>query len=267
MPYATNNGVRIHYEIDGSGPPLVLQHGFSSSLDNWYKNGYVQELRKDYKLILVDARGHGKSDKLHSVEDYRPDIVAKDYTAILDELGIEKTHFFGYSMGGRIGFQSLARHALSRFSSLVIGGATPYGTRTEAERQEYAMRLAALKLGAEKGMDAYIANFYEKAYGPMPAADRAEALKNDPKALYAIRQAYEEWPSAEDILSKLRIPCLVFCGGADPRFEMAEECVKHIPGAVFVPFPGLGHIQVMVRSDLVLPHVKRFLAGAAKSGK
>ncbi len=265
MPYANNNGVRIHYETDGSGLPLMLQHSFSSSLDNWYKNGYAEVLRKDYKLILVDARGHGKSDKPHSVEDYRSDIVAGDYTAILDELEIQKAHFFGYSMGGRIGFQSLARHALSRLSSLIIGGATPYGTRTQAEREEYAMRLKALKLGAEKGMDAYIANFYEKAYGPMPPADRAEALKNDPQALFAIRQAYEEWPSSGDIIAKLGIPVMVFCGGADPRFEMAEECVKRIRNAVFVPFAGLGHIQVMVRSELVLPHVKKCLAEAIRA--
>jgi len=63
MPYADNQGVRIHYQIEGLGHPLVLQHGFTESIEDWYECGYVDALRRDYRLILVDARGHGKSDK------------------------------------------------------------------------------------------------------------------------------------------------------------------------------------------------------------
>ncbi len=60
MPYVDNNGTRIHYHVEGEGPPLVLQHGFTSSLKNWYAYGYVEPLKKDYQLILIDARGHGE---------------------------------------------------------------------------------------------------------------------------------------------------------------------------------------------------------------
>ena len=63
MPFATNNGLRIHYQIEGSGPPLVLQHGFTGSINGWRRYGYVEALAGDYRVVLVDARGHGQSDK------------------------------------------------------------------------------------------------------------------------------------------------------------------------------------------------------------
>ncbi len=57
MPYANNNGTRIHYEVEGVGPPLLLQHGTTGSWEDWAEFGYAQPLRKEYRLILVDARG------------------------------------------------------------------------------------------------------------------------------------------------------------------------------------------------------------------
>lgn len=123
MPYATNDGLRIHYRLDGNaaGPPLVLQHGYSMSLHDWYDPGYVDTLGAAYRLILIDARGHGASDKPHDPDAYRAARMAGDVVAVLDALGLARAHFFGYSMGGRIGF-ALAREAPARLHSLVLGG-------------------------------------------------------------------------------------------------------------------------------------------------
>ena len=70
MPYTTNQGVRIHYQVEGEGPPLVMQHGFTDSIETWYELGYVDTLKHDYRLILVDARGHGHSDKPRTPDAY-----------------------------------------------------------------------------------------------------------------------------------------------------------------------------------------------------
>ena len=70
MPYVNSQGLRIHYQVEGDGPPLVLQHGFSDSLESWYDFGYVDALKPDYTLILVDARGHGQSGKPHDPDAY-----------------------------------------------------------------------------------------------------------------------------------------------------------------------------------------------------
>lgn len=64
MPYADHQGTRIHYEVEGDGPPLVLQHGFTGNLKRWYSFGYVAALKSNYRLILVDARGHGGATSL-----------------------------------------------------------------------------------------------------------------------------------------------------------------------------------------------------------
>jgi hypothetical protein len=70
LPYANNNGVKIYYEVEGEGPPLVLGHGLSGTLNHWWRLGYVDALRHDFRLILFDARGHGRSDKPHESSAY-----------------------------------------------------------------------------------------------------------------------------------------------------------------------------------------------------
>jgi pimeloyl-ACP methyl ester carboxylesterase len=69
MAYADNNGVRIHYQVEGNGPPLVLQHGYSDSLESWYDFGYVEQLKSERQVILIDARGHGASDQPHNTAE------------------------------------------------------------------------------------------------------------------------------------------------------------------------------------------------------
>lgn len=263
MPFANNNGVKIHYEVEGQGPPLILQHGAGGNLESWYERGYVQELAKDYRLILVDARGHGRSDKPHESAAWRPDIVARDYVAILDDLGVQKAGYFGYSMGGRIGFQAIAKYALPRFSSLIIGGATPYGFM-EVEKSALQERIAALELSVKSGINAYI-TFLEKIYGTLSPEMKASELANDPQALLTMFKSTVAWPSVENILPAITTPCLVFAGDADPRYAGARECSLHMPKATFISFPHLNHLQCLDRSDLVLPHVKKFLAEASKS--
>ena len=104
MPHINNQGVRIHYQVEGEGPPLVLQHGGIDSIESWYELGYVDALKTAYQLILIDARGHGTSDKPHDVHAYGLQWVADDIRTVLDEQHLPKAHFWGYSMGGWIGF-------------------------------------------------------------------------------------------------------------------------------------------------------------------
>lgn len=100
MPFANNQGVRIHYEVEGKGPPLVLLHGLGGSLEMWYDSGYEKPLKNDYQLILIDVRGHGASDKQHDPKSYELELLVSDVVVVLDDLNINKAHFLGYSMGG-----------------------------------------------------------------------------------------------------------------------------------------------------------------------
>jgi pimeloyl-ACP methyl ester carboxylesterase len=62
MPYATHDGTRIHYQVEGGGEPLLLYHGLTGSAARWRDTGYTAGLGNDYQLILIDARGHGQRD-------------------------------------------------------------------------------------------------------------------------------------------------------------------------------------------------------------
>jgi pimeloyl-ACP methyl ester carboxylesterase len=124
MPYTTHQGVRIHYQVEGDGPPLVIQHGFTDSMTTWYEVGYVTALKDTFQLILVDARGHGHSEKPHAPEAYGTEVMVGDVVAVLDAVHVPKAHFIGYSMGGWIGY-GMAKYALERLHSLSIGGHTP----------------------------------------------------------------------------------------------------------------------------------------------
>ena len=95
MPFTANKGIRIHYEVAGQGAPLVLQHSLGRSLDAWWDFGYAQVLSQDYQLILIDARGHGASDKPHDAGAYQMEGMVGDVVAVLDALGISRAHYYG----------------------------------------------------------------------------------------------------------------------------------------------------------------------------
>ena len=89
MPYVKNQGIRIHYRVEGDGPALVLQHGFTSSGELLRRYGYTEALKNDYRVISIDARGHGSSDKPYHPEAYRLSCLVDDVLALLDKLNIK----------------------------------------------------------------------------------------------------------------------------------------------------------------------------------
>src|SRR5215471_1863630 len=103
MPYATNQGLRIHYRVEGAGPPLVLQHGYTWNMGGWSRSGYVEPLKSHYQLILLDARGHGASDKPHDPDAYRLPRKVGDVVAVLDALEVPSAHFWGTRWEGGSG--------------------------------------------------------------------------------------------------------------------------------------------------------------------
>src|SRR5712691_7172884 len=90
-----SSGVRIRYVDVGRGEPVVLIHGFSSSLDaNWGQTKVIDTLAKDFRVVALDVRGHGKSDKPHDVASYGLAVV-EDVTRLMDHLNIPRAHIVG----------------------------------------------------------------------------------------------------------------------------------------------------------------------------
>ena len=247
MPYANHQGIRIHYRVEGEGSPLVLQHGFTGNLKRWYLHGYVDALKPNYQLILVDARGHGASDKPHDPAAYALPLRVGDVLAVLDAVNLDRTDFWGYSMGGWIGF-GMAKYAAQRLHALVIGGAHPYEQRLPA-----SSRLDG------SNPEAFLAALFGRLgvnTAAIPPAIREELLANDFRALAAAQQ---DRPSLEDTLPTMTMPCCLYAGDADPLYSKVQECARTIPHATSFAMPGLDHAAAFREAGLALPQVTKFL--------
>ena len=248
MSYADNQGTRIHYCVEGEGPLLVLQHGFTQCIDDWYEAGYVAALKRDYRLILVDARGHGQSDKPHDPRAYGLDKWVGDITAVVDALGAAKAHFWGYSMGGWIGF-GMAKYAPDRVDRLVIGGLHPYARDQSPARQFFRTRLG-------NSSDEFVSAL-ENRYGSHNSAARKARLRAaDREAFFALSQ---DRPELSDMLAGMRIPTCLYAGDADPLYAQVKATSQLIPDVVFFSLPGLTHAGAFHSLDLVLSRVVEFL--------
>ena len=256
MPRVVNKDISIHYRVEGNGPPLVLGHGVTDSSDVFYERGYVAALKTKYRLVLIDTRGHGQSDKPHDAPSYTTEKIASDIVAVLDDLGMKTATYWGYSLGGWAGF-ALARHALDRVACFVIGGRSASGaTAYPPEPGKEHPIITALR-----GRPDEIIKLWGEGVTP-PLRERL--LANDAASLIACMQQQQLPITKEfsDVVGAIAVPTLLYAGSADPIHDAARQTASEIPGAHFVSLTGLSHPQALWRSDLVLPQVEPFLAKA-----
>jgi pimeloyl-ACP methyl ester carboxylesterase len=116
--FTTKDGVKIHYMVLGKGTPVILIHGYTGNAEgNWFRNGIAQAIAKNHMVVALDCRNHGKSDKPQPNGWGR----AEDVIELMDHLKIQKAHFHGYSMGGAIVGQLMAKIP-DRFITAGFGG-------------------------------------------------------------------------------------------------------------------------------------------------
>ena len=238
MPYAANGGVRIHYAVEGGGPPLLLHWGFAGSAEDWADAGYVAALRDRYRLVMLDPRGQGRSDKPHDPAAYAGRCRVADVLAVLDAEGIDRAHFWGYSMGGSIGF-AFGVHAPDRLRSLVLGGAHPFEGNPRPTEGDVC--LDALSQGM---------------------SEMVRVCEDETPDWWLSPGERERWLAADaEALAAVRVPALLFAGTLDEP-DPVERAARLMPHATFVALAGLDHAQAIARTDVVLPHVLGFLARA-----
>ncbi|HEY8491720.1 MAG TPA: alpha/beta fold hydrolase [Dehalococcoidia bacterium] len=253
MPTFNSDGVTIRYEVAGQGPPVVLVHGFASSLrGNWQATGWFDRLTAaGRQVIALDCRGHGESEKLYDPAAYDHNVMADDVVRLMDHLGVERADLMGYSMGGMISLNLLIRHQ-DRFRSVVlagIGGAVlGYGRPRNNETIARAL---------ESGDPSAMADATARGFRAF-----AERSGNDMQALAACmrrpRPTYD--PAA---LAGVRIPVLVVVGEQDDlAFASADKLAAAIPGARFVTIPGKDHLTA-VPDERYKQAVLEFLAAQA----
>ena len=262
MPYANNRGVHIYYEVEGQGRPIIMAHGVTGYLGRWREIGLADALKKDHRLILFDARGHGKSDKPHDPAAYGIKMIG-DVIAVLDACGLNKATYWGYSMGAGVGLKAAVAHP-ERFDSFILGGWSPYSASAGAPPTAPSTNAPQVGL-LRTDPEAFLRSREQQLGRPLTPEERKAQLANDPEALGALMVTFRDVATLSDEdLEHIAVGCLLYAGDADPFHAGAKEAANHIPGAAFFSLPGLNHVQAGA-SPLVLPHVKEFLARVNRS--
>ena len=120
--FVESDGLKIYYESEGEGRAIVVVHGWGSSLQgNWVDTGWVEALRPMRRVVALDVRGHGASDKPRDQAVYSYAKMSHDVLAVMDHLGLETADYLGYSMGACMG-ASLLGQAPARFGKMILGG-------------------------------------------------------------------------------------------------------------------------------------------------
>lgn len=227
-----SDGVLIHYEEFGGGEPVVLVHGFASNLrDNWEVTGWVKRLvSAGRRVVALDCRGHGESEKPHDPAAYDRGIMSGDVLRLMDHLKIDRTDLLGYSMGGAIALD-LIIHQPARFRRAVLGG-IGLNLRGVAESTAIA---AALSADDPSTITRPIARAFREF---------AEQGGNDLKALAACMTGRRSQPDLKAIAA-ISVPVLIAVGEKDDLVGGADKLVATIPGALLVTVPDRDHLTVV----------------------
>ena len=254
MPSFHNGAVEIAYLDEGEGEPIVLVHGFASTKNvNWVYPTWVSELKKNgRRVVALDNRGHGESDKLYDPEAYHVPTMAGDVTALMDHLGIERADVMGYSLGSRM-MAWLAQSQPQRLRSAILGG----------------IGIGLIEGGGpgENVAEALEANSLDDVTDPVGRTFRAFAdqTRSDRRALAACLRGSRRLMTREQAAA-ISLPVLIAVGTKDEIAGSAEALGKIIPGAKVLNIPNRDHMRA-VGDKVYKSGVLDFLSRLGAMGK
>jgi pimeloyl-ACP methyl ester carboxylesterase len=215
----------MHYQTFGAGEPLLLIHGGLGHAGHWAFQ--VPELAHTHQVIVADTRGHGRSTR--TAAPFSPELMAEDFVALLDHLGIERTALVGFSDGANTGF-AIAMSRPERLSKLFAhaGNATSAG----------------IVPGDTRGsvFSAYVSRCADDYRRLSPTPDEYEAFV---RQLTEMWHSLPNWSTAD--LARIRVPTLIALGDHDEAITRAhsEYLAETIPGAQLVLLAGTSHFSML----------------------
>ncbi len=241
-----SDDVKIHYLVIGRGTPVVLIHGYTGSAEgNWFSNGIAAALAANHRVVAIDVRGHGRSDKPYDAAMYG-DRLWRDVIELMDHLAIERAHVHGYSMGGGITASLLARHP-ERFLTASFGGSGI----TEADPQ-WVAKLPKDKEGTDPQE--------EEARKKLQASPT-----RDQKALDAVRAGFGTGLFRTQIdLTRIAIPVLAINGEFDRPIAKTHRMQRELKNFRGVVLPGKSHLTAIMAGyipELYLTSLVEFIRG------
>lgn len=233
MPSFHHGAVEIAYLDEGEGDPIVLVHGFASSKNvNWVYPGWVSELRKDgRRVIALDNRGHGESEKLHDPAQYDIATMASDVIALMDHLGIPRADVMGYSLGSRM-TAVLAHDEPQRLRSAILGGIGIGLIEGGGPGDNVAVALEAPSL--------------EDVTDPVGRTFRAFAdqTRSDRRALAACLRGSRRLMTRQEA-ADIDVPVLIAVGSNDEIAGSAEALGRIIPQSQVLAIPNRDHMRAV----------------------
>ena len=245
MPYATaSDGIRIHYAVTGRGsaPPVLLIQGLGADKHTWTLQRIA--LRMGYRVIALDNRGVGRSDKPHG--SYALDQMAADAVAVLDHAGVERAHIVGASMGGAI-TQIIGVLFPERVRSLTLACTSchnhPWRLELLQSWAEFATSHGMAKVASEAARWVIGPRSFRRLapavgwLGPLAFGNPAHGFAAQVDAIVGANDELADWLGAIDV------PTLVLVGNQDiltPRGD-SEELAERIPTAELVVVSGAAH--------------------------
>jgi pimeloyl-ACP methyl ester carboxylesterase len=253
-----SKGVKIHYTEQGAGEPVVLVHGQGGSIESWVNSGVLQNLSRDYRVIALDCRGHGMSDKPHDPNKYGREM-ALDIVRLLDHLRISRAHIVGYSMGAQLTGLLLTLRP-ERFLTATLGGGTgrfqwtgrddQIAEREALEYEQYGISPTLYRELALPLADDDIRKLSESALAN-PNQDRF--------AIAALTRSRHDQAITSGQVAAVRVPTLGVVGALDPALSAFKELNKLRPALKLVVIDGATHVSAVGRPELVAA-VRDFIA-------
>jgi pimeloyl-ACP methyl ester carboxylesterase len=233
MPNFRNGAVEIAYLDEGEGEPILLVHGFASSKNvNWVYPTWVSELRKGgRRVIALDNRGHGDSEKLYDPAQYSIPMMAGDVVALMDHLKIPRADVMGYSLGARM-TAWLGSTQPERLRSAILGGIGIAMIDGGGPGENVAVALEAPTL--------------EDVIDPVGRTFRAFAdqTRSDRKALAACLRG-SRGLMTRDQAKSISVPVLIAVGTSDEVAGSAERLGRIIPGSEVLDIPNRDHMRAV----------------------
>jgi len=255
MPKIDRDGIKLHYEVHGIGPALILTHGYSSTSAMW--NGQIDALSKRHQLVLWDMRGHGQSDYPDDPSAYSEAHTVADMAALLDEVGARQAIVGGLSLGG---YMSLAFYRVhpERVRALLIIDTGPGFKKDDARAvwnkraRETGDRFEREGLAVLKSASRERSTVSHRDASGLAHAARGMLTQRDARVIEA--------------LPDIRVPSLVVVGADDAPFLAASDYMAaKIPGATKLVIAAAGHAVNIDQPQAFIDGVLPFLDGVSKT--
>lgn len=251
------DGVEIAYEVSGDGEPLLLVHGSGLSRGIWRGLGYLRDLERDFTVVALDLRGHGRSGTPHDIDSYAMPLHVGDVLAVLEATGLDPVHYVGYSFGARLGLVLAAEHPEHLRTLTTIGGSWEpmRGNIAETFTPEWRKALR------DGGMAAFLTAWEDAIGAPVDPATRLAFMADDPEALVAFFEASERGDGVPlEILAQVTTPTLLLAGTRDDdRHRQAQQAARVMPRASFYSLVGYHHGSSLAPVDEITDLVRTLI--------